>query len=125
VTIDRHIDLLALLYLVSAYIAALAGAALLPLGLAAAALLAGGDAPDLAASITTATFLVLAVLLLAFAAIAVVTARGLKRADRWARTAGLVLAVVNLLVPPFGTALGAYAFWVLLQQPARERFGRT
>jgi hypothetical protein len=122
-TIDRHIDLLALLYVVSAYIAALAGVALVSLGIAAAVLLAAGDAPGLAAWITMATFLVLAGLLLAFAACTALTAHSLRHRARWARTAALVLAVVDLLIPPFGTALGVYAFWVLLQQRAREVFG--
>lgn len=123
-TIDRHVDLLARLYFVSAFVSGLAGAALLPLGIAAAVLLASGEAPDFAASITMATFLVLAVLLLAFAAVTTVIARGLMRTAKWARTAALALAVANLFVPPFGTALGAYACWTLLQQPARELFER-
>jgi hypothetical protein len=125
VTIDRHVDLLALLYIVSAAVAALAGAAILPLGAAAALLLASGEAPDLAARVTTGLFLVLALLLLTFAGVAVAVGRGLRRARPWSRYAGLVLAVVNLFIPPFGTALGAYACWVLLQQKAREVFERA
>jgi uncharacterized membrane protein len=123
VTIDRHLDLLALLYLVSAFVAGLAGVALLPLGVASAVLLARGQAPDVAATIATTIFLLLAVMLLAFATVAALTARGLKRRARPARTMALILAVVDLFIPPFGTALGAYAFWVLLQQGAREVFG--
>jgi hypothetical protein len=124
VTIDRHLSLLALLYFVAAYVSGLAGLALLPLGGAAAWLLATGEAPGLAAWLTTLGFLILAVLLVAFAALSVATGRGLRRARPWARTAGLALAVVNLFIPPFGTALGAYACWVLLQQDARGMFGR-
>jgi hypothetical protein len=125
VTIDRHLDLLALLYFVSAFVAALAALAILPLGVAAALLLMSGDAPDLAARIATALFFALAMLLALFAALAAATGRGLRLVRPWARTAGLVLAVVNLFIPPFGTALGAYACWVLLQQRAREVFGRA
>lgn len=121
-TIDRHIDLLALLYIVSACVAALAGVAILPLAASAALLLAVGEAPHLAARVATGLFLLLAALLLAFALLAAATGRGMRRAQPWARTAGLVLAVVNLFVPPFGTALGAYACWVLLQHGAREVF---
>jgi hypothetical protein len=122
--IDYHLDLLALLYRVSAFVAALAGAAMLPLGTAAALLLASGDAPGLAAAVTTTMFFALALLLLLYAAAAVTTGRGLRRALPRARTTGLLLAVVNLFIPPFGTALGAYACWVLLQQRARDAFGR-
>lgn len=124
-TIDRHIDLLALLYTVSAVVAGLAAAALVPLGLSAAVLLQTGQSPHLAARIATVVFFVSALLLLAFAAFTLGTARGLRRTERWSRTAALALAVVNLFVPPFGTALGLYAGWVLLQQPAREVFGRA
>ena len=38
--------------------------------------------------------------------------------------AALALAVPNLLVVPFGTALGVYTFWVLLNDDARRDFGR-
>ena len=34
----------------------------------------------------------------------------------------LALAIANLLVIPFGTALGAYAFWVLLTNDAHRLF---
>ena len=34
----------------------------------------------------------------------------------------LGLAVVNLLVLPFGTALGGYALWVLLTNDGRRLF---
>jgi hypothetical protein len=119
-----HLDLLALLYRVSAFIAALAGAAMLPLGVAAALLLISSDSPAIAAAVTTTVFFVLALLLLLYAAVAVATGRGLRRGQPRARTVGLLLAVINLFIPPFGTALGAYACWVLLQQGAREAFGR-
>ena len=52
------------------------------------------------------------------------TGRALNRRQPGARTAALVLAVPNLLVVPFGTALGVYSFWVLLNDEARREFGR-
>jgi len=39
---------------------------------------------------------------------------GLLKYREWARILTLVLAVFLLMAFPFGTALGAYAFWVLL-----------
>ena len=41
-----------------------------------------------------------------------------------AGVAALILAVPNLIVVPFGTALGIYTFWVLLNDDARREFGR-
>ena len=40
---------------------------------------------------------------------------------RAGRLGALVLAVPNLVVVPFGTALSLYAFWVLLNDDARQR----
>jgi hypothetical protein len=51
-------------------------------------------------------------------------ARGLQQRRTEARRAALVLAVVNLLIVPFGTALAVYTFWVLLNDDARREFGR-
>jgi hypothetical protein len=38
------------------------------------------------------------------------------------RVLTLGLALVNLLVLPFGTALGAYALWILLTNEGRRLF---
>jgi hypothetical protein len=64
-----------------------------------------------------------AALLLA-AAGALSAARGLRLRLSIGRVAALVLAVPNLVVVPFGTALGIYTFWVLLNDDARREFGR-
>jgi hypothetical protein len=48
----------------------------------------------------------------------------LDRRQRAGRFGALALAVPNLVVVPFGTALSVYAFWVLLNDEARREFGR-
>ena len=50
--------------------------------------------------------------------------RALDRRSRAGRFGALALAVPNLAVVPFGTALSVYAFWVLLNDDARAEFGR-
>jgi hypothetical protein len=40
------------------------------------------------------------------------------------RTAAIALALPNLVLVPFGTALGVYTLWVLLNDDARSAFGR-
>jgi hypothetical protein len=40
------------------------------------------------------------------------------------RTAAMALALPNLVLVPFGTALGVYTLWVLLNDDARGAFGR-
>jgi hypothetical protein len=39
---------------------------------------------------------------------------GLTQRRPWARTTAIILAVLALFHPPFGTALGVYTLWVLL-----------
>jgi hypothetical protein len=59
--------------------------------------------------------------LLAFFGVAyIVLAWGLFQRQPWARVLGLVLGILSLLRPPFGTALGIYTLWVL---PARNTNG--
>jgi hypothetical protein len=47
----------------------------------------------------------------------------LGRRQPFARLAALFFAVPNLLLAPFGTALGIYSWWVLLNDEARRTFG--
>lgn len=54
----------------------------------------------------------------------ILTGRALDKRRRAGRLGALLLAVPNLVVVPFGTALSIYAFWVLLNDEAREEFGR-
>jgi hypothetical protein len=51
-------------------------------------------------------------------------ARGLHARRTPGRVLALAFAVPNLVVVPFGTALGVYTFWVLLNDDARREFGR-
>ncbi len=48
----------------------------------------------------------------------------LGRRRPFARPGALVLVVPHLVLAPFGTALGIYACWVLLNDDARRAFGR-
>lgn len=47
---------------------------------------------------------------------------GLLKRYSWARPLALVVGFLNLLNFPFGTAIGAYTIWVLLQQNAPDYF---
>jgi hypothetical protein len=46
----------------------------------------------------------------------------LRRHRPWARLAALALGTVDLLLLPYGTALGAYALWVLLGESRKKLF---
>jgi hypothetical protein len=48
---------------------------------------------------------------------------GLMQFRPWARIAGIVLSALDLVsVPPFGTALGIYGLWVLLNRETEHMF---
>lgn len=47
---------------------------------------------------------------------------GLLQHRPWARTAALVLAILSLFHPPFGTALGIYTLWVLLANGHADQY---
>jgi hypothetical protein len=45
---------------------------------------------------------------------------GLMRRQSWARIPAIVLGVISLFHPPFGTALGIYTLWVLLSDDGKQ-----
>jgi hypothetical protein len=47
---------------------------------------------------------------------------GLLKFRNWARILTLIIAVLNVLRIPFGTALSVYAFWVLMQEETIQLF---
>jgi hypothetical protein len=49
---------------------------------------------------------------------------GLIQYQPWARVVAIVLGVVALVRPPFGTVLGIYTLWVLLARGADVEFER-
>ena len=49
---------------------------------------------------------------------------GLMKHQPWARIAAIVLGVLALFHPPFGTALGIYTLWVLLSGDAGTEYDR-
>jgi hypothetical protein len=120
--VPSHLHLLWVLQRVWGAVGLLLGASTLMLAAGAAAIGWTTHGDEVAAGITAAAFLVCAVLLLAAGAANAWAGNALKRSQPNGRLATLALAVPNLFVLPFGTALGIYAFWVLLHQDTRARF---
>ena len=52
----------------------------------------------------------------------VIAGAGLLKFRPWARILTIVLSALNLPMVPFGTALGIYGLWVLLQQETERMF---
>ena len=122
----RHADFLGLLYLAWGAIFALVGLAGLALAGGAIAIARGGGpvsvGSEFAAGVTAVTFGVIATLSLLLGSLHLWLGAALRRYRPWARVLALGLAVINLVLFPFGTALGAYACWVLLTEEGRSLY---
>lgn len=122
----RHADFLGLLYIAWGAIFALVGLACV--ALSAGALVIARDSgplrttPNLAAGFTAVTIGILAVLALFWGVIHLWLGAALRRYRPWARLLALTLGLINLVLFPFGTALGAYACWVLLNEEGRALY---
>jgi hypothetical protein len=122
--VDRHVRLLGILASLWGALATLLGLSMLLLAGGAFAITRGPDAETvaLAAGITLAVFAAVGVFSVLWGAAHVGAAVLLRRRRPIGRFLMLGLAVANLLVFPFGTALGVYALWVLLANDGRRLF---
>jgi len=109
--------------MISGLVAGLTALSLMALGIGAAILMASPPSAGVAASVAAGTFFILAIVLLIYAGVCVAAGRGLRRREHWSRLVALILSLINLFIVPFGTALGVYAFWVLLQERSRQLLG--
>ncbi len=103
----------------------LIGACTLALGMAAASLIASATAAgrgQFAAGLTAATFTLLAVLAMLWGAAHVAVGMLARRRRHWTRLGAMMLGGVDLLLLPYGTALGIYALWVLLHEDVKRLF---
>ena len=66
----------------------------------------------------------LGVVFLVIAAGGVLVGWGLMNHERWARITAIVLGILALFHPPFGTALGIYTLWVLLPTDSAAEYDR-
>jgi hypothetical protein len=122
--VERHVNLLAILASLWGALAMLVGISMLLLAAGATAelLAPAANRVDFAASLTAAVFVVIGVFALVWGGAHLWAAMLLRRRHAIGRVLSLALAIVNLLVLPFGTALGAYALWVLLRDEGRRLF---
>lgn len=61
---------------------------------------------------------------LAYAIAGIIAAWGLFQRQHWARILTLVVAFISLIQFPFGTALGIYTLWALLPAQSGEEYNR-
>ena len=117
-----HVDFLGVLFIIWGVLTTLVGFSTLALGVAAAAMVASRGSGQLAAGVTAAAFTTLAFIAIVWGVVHVVVGVPLRRRYPWARLVALMLGSVDLLLLPYGTALGVYALWVLLNEKGKEAF---
>jgi hypothetical protein len=64
------------------------------------------------------------IVFLVIAAGGILVGWGLMNHERWARITAIVLGILALFHPPFGTALGIYTLWVLLPSGSAAEYDR-
>ena len=126
VAMTSHVDFVGALFIIWGLLTTLVGLSTLALGVGAVALIMsasrGGEGGQVAAGMTAAAFSVLGLIAIVWGMAHVVAGVPLRRRRPWARLAALMLGAVDLLLLPYGTALGAYALWVLLSEEGKAIF---
>jgi hypothetical protein len=100
----------------------LVGVSMLLLSAGALAELLESVGTTVAAGLTAAVLAIIAVFSLLYGGAHVWASVLIRRRRPFGRVLMLALALVNLVVLPFGTALGIYALWALLTNDGRRLF---
>jgi hypothetical protein len=118
-----HVDFLGVLFVVWGLLTVVIGVSTMALGVGAVALITssrGGG--QFAATLTAAAFAALAVIAILWGSAHVIVGVPLRRHAPWSRLIALMLGSVDLLLLPYGTALGVYALYVLLNEQGKKMF---
>ena len=103
----------------------LVGLSTLALGVGAVAIITSASrdgGAQFAAGLTAAAFATLALIAIVWGLAHVAVGVPLRKRQPSARLAALTLGAVDLLLLPYGTALGCYALWVLLNEDGKKLF---
>ncbi len=121
---NTRVDLLGILFVVWGLLTTLVGVSTLALAVGAVALLASASrgGGQMAAGFTAVLFTLLALIAIVWGVAHVVVGVPLRRHRSWARIMALMLGSVDLLLLPYGTALGAFALWTLLSESGKNEF---
>jgi hypothetical protein len=123
--VKSQVDFLGVLFVVWGLLTVVVGLSTLALGVGAVALIASASrsgVSQVAAGITAAAFTALAFIAMLWGAAHVVVGLPLRRHVPWSRLIALMLGSVDLLLLPYGTALGVYTLWVLLTEDGKRVF---
>jgi len=113
---ERHIRLLGILFIVWGALSILFGLGALILMVMIGAFTNGPHNVAIFATIA----LVFGGFSMATGILEIICGWGLLNRRNWSRMLTIVLAIVNVIDPPLGTALGVYALWVLFNPDSQE-----
>jgi hypothetical protein len=122
---QTHVKVLAVLFIVFSALGVLTAIALFfVFGMSAGIVGAAADAGDAAVAIPVIGFFGtgIVIFLLMVSLPGLIAGFGLLNLKPWARILAIVLCAINLIQFPFGTALGAYGLWVLLNKDTERMF---
>jgi hypothetical protein len=115
---DKHLTLLGVLYIAFGILGVLLAVFLFT------AIAGGGwiSQDPMAIAVTSSVGAIVAAFLLVLSIPMILAGAGLIKRRPWARMLTLVLGVLNLLNIPFGTVLGIYTIWVLMNDQTVQLF---
>ena len=121
-----HLTVLAVLHLIQGFFALLTAIAVLGgMAIAGGAMAFAPDVPGWVAALVGGLGVAVGLFLAALAIPGIALGYGLFARKSWARPLGLVVGVLSLVNFPFGTILGVYTLWALLQSETAALLGRT
>ena len=119
-----HVEFVAILFVVWGALTAVVGVSTFALGIGAASLATSDNgSSQVAAGLTAGAFITLAVIAILWGAGHVFIGLPLRKRRPRARMLAIVAACIDLILLPFGTPLGIYALWVLLNERGKALFG--
>ena len=121
---NTHVDFVAILFVVWGALIAVIGLSTLALGVGAASLATShASGAHVAAGLTAAAFITLAVIAILWGVGHVLIGVPLRKRSPKARLLAILAGSIDLVLLPFGTPLGIYALWVLLNERGKALFG--
>jgi hypothetical protein len=119
-----HVEFVAILFMLWGALTAVVGVSTFALGVGAAAVAASETSGvQVAAGLTAVAFIALAIISILWGAAHVFIGVPLRRRNPRARMLAIVAGSIDLILLPFGTPLGIYVLWVLLNERGKALFG--
>jgi hypothetical protein len=120
--VAEHVHLLAILWFVDGALLLIPAIVMAVLAGVVTSPLAWRRADDVAFVLVPGLFVILCIVFLVSAALRFATGWGLLKMQPWGRIFALVMAFLNLIHIPLGTALGIYTLFVLLPDAAGDEY---